>query len=280
VSLDLLALIGKAQRDAVRKAAESQAALARTNAHIAEAEQQSGMELRSPAGSPVSANPATRQEGLFRAEFAARSAEQRAAATLALAVEKLSTVLDEFRSAESESRAELEAARADLSQTMAAAAEHKHQVSQLVARERAAIDDKGESFYQGCACGLGLGCLGLAGYVVLTIVMIFTGRQSGPDSPFGAVFLTLFVVPIGVAAILQILYGLKRMMVEAEMKAKLRAADELCEKVVERAKSAHSGIEPGLELKLREAEAAAKKAQAALACLTGPPDAAPDATSS
>lgn len=263
MSVDLLSLVVEAQRSAVKNLAERSAATAAVSEKLRKAQEETGLEFLPPAPQyPDSASGAA--STLFGATFAARAFDHQAHVLVGAAVVKLSKELESRRALASECQGQIDRAAEELALTVEAARAHKLRVSQSVAKEREELNDQGDSFYQGCGLGLGMGCLSLSGYILLTVATAFAGRGTGTGSPMAALFLTMFVVPIGVAALLQIVFGLKRAMVESELKARVARADEACELCVEKARQAHASLQPELRAALEEAAACAAKIEKVL----------------
>jgi hypothetical protein len=275
MNLGIVGWVNRVQRDAVRNADKAQAALVEVFAKVKQAEAESGMELVPPL--PVKPGQEEGPSSLFDAAFAAGRATRQASEAFNIAVVALQSELTERQERVAECRATLEAVEEERSQTLDAAQKHKQAVAQMVAREIAALDDKGESFQHGCACGLAFGCLALGAYIAFTVVMIFVGRQTSADSPIGVIFMTLFVAPIGISVLLQLVFSLKRMMVESELAAKKRQAEDLCEVLSEKAAGTFKSKQPALVKDLEEAEKEAGKIETALKGLTGVTEDAPAA---
>ena len=263
MSLDLVTLVIEAQRRAAKSLADRNAALASVAERLAQAQEETGLELHPPAsdtGKPAPASPST----LFAAAFAARAAEYQAHVAVGAAIVRLTQELEARKATATERQDEIDKAAQELAQAVEAAKAYKRRVGESAGKDREKLDDQGDTFYQGCALGLGMGCLSLGGYILLTVIMVFAGRATATTSPLGVLFLTMFVVPIGVAALMQLAFGLKRSMVEAELKARVRAAEDACERRIEQARAAHGKREPELKTALDEATDATKKIEAAL----------------
>jgi len=171
-------------------------------------------------------------------------------------------------------KAECEAAETQKAVSVSAAIEHKRRVIEDVNEQRAILNNRGDSIQQGCACGLILACVVLAGYLAYNFVLAFTGRKTQIAEPLNVLFLTLFVLPVSVTLIAQMVYSMKRFMVESEFKTRIHQATVLCEKAIEQAENRHRSVEPGLKQRLDQAAAGAEKVKEALRSLgisTDPP---------
>jgi hypothetical protein len=267
MNLGVVSWINRVQREAIREAEKARAAQSEMHEKLRQAEGAGGMELLPPApgGPPKEDGP----ENLFESAYSARRIRRLTEQTFDAAVATLKTELELRRQTVDECRSKLEVAEEERTQTSSAAQNHKQAVAAMVAREIASLDDKGEGFQHGCAYGLGFGCLALALYIAYTVVTIFLGRQTVTDSPIGVVFLTLFVAPIGISVLLQLVFSLKRMMVESELAAKLREAEELCDILTDKADGAFRSKQPELARELEQSEKEAGKIEAALKGLIG-----------
>lgn len=208
--------------------------------------------------------------GLFECQLLHRFLDASKKSIRQAAVAHLEAELQRRLALASQRKAECEAAETQKEMSVSAAIAHKRQVIDDINEQRAILNDRADSIQQGCACGLILACVVLAAYLAYNFVLAFTGRQTQIAEPLNVLFLTLFVLPVSVTLIAQMLYSMKRFMVEAEFKAKIHQATVLCEKAIEQAESRHRSVEPGLRRRLEEAEAAAEKVKEALRSLGVP----------
>jgi len=213
--------------------------------------------------------------GLFSCQLLRRYLEASKNTIRQAAVAHLQAELQRRQALAAERKAEFDAADAQKSMSVAAALEHKRQVIEDVNEQRAILNDHGDSIQQGCACGLILACVVLAGYLAYNFMLAFAGKQTHVSAPLNVLFLTLFMLPVSVTLIAQMIYSMKRFMVEAELKARIHQATMLCEKAIEQAENRYRSVEPSLRQKRDQAEADVQLVKEALRSLGVETDPAP-----
>lgn len=210
--------------------------------------------------------------GLFNCQLLNRFLETSKKTIRQTAVAHLQTELQLRLALAEQCKAECESAEAQKSSTVSAAIEHKRLVVEDVNEQRAILNNRGDSIQQGCACGLILACIVLAGYLIYNFVLAFTGKQSQVAAPLNVLFLALFVLPVSITLIAQMIHSMKRFMVESEFKSRIHQATILCEKAIEQAEDRHRSLEPTLKQRLNQAISDADVVNAALRSLGVEPD--------
>jgi hypothetical protein len=202
------------------------------------------------------ANEALKQiaeSGLFRCAFLNRYLQRSSASILNYAITLLNEELSVRTLTAGERQAEFEVETAQRTNQVESALQYKRSVAAAVSRERIALDDKEGVVQQGCACGLVLGCLFLGLYLGFTFLMVMLGKEVAGDSPIGIIFLSMVVAPLGISLLMQLFAGTKRWMVEADLNAKMKQAEGICDKAIEQAETRYRSQEPGLKMRLDEA---------------------------
>lgn len=218
--------------------------------------------------------------GLFGCQLLHRFLESSKNTIRQAAVAHLQAELQRRLALAAERKAECEAADTQKEMSVSAAIEHKRRVIEDINEQRAILNNRGDSIQQGCACGLILACIVLAGYLAYNFVLAFTGRQTQVAAPLNVLFLTLFVLPVSITLIAQMVYSMKRFVVESEFKTRIHQATILCEKAIEQAESRYRSLEPTLKNRLDQAVADAEQVKAALRSLGVEPDPTPTEPSS
>ncbi len=210
--------------------------------------------------------------GLFNCQLLNRFLETSKKTIRQTAVAHLQTELQLRLALAEQCKAECERAEAQKSVSVSAAIEHKRRVVEDVNEQRAILNNRGDSIQQGCACGLTLACIVLAGYLAFNLVLGFSGRQTQMASSMNLLFLALFALPVSITLIAQMVHSMKRYMIESELKTRIHQATILCEKAIEQAEDRHRSIEPTLKQKLNQAISDADVVKAALRSLGVEPD--------
>jgi len=119
----------------------------------------------------------------------------------------------------------------------------------------------------GCMTSLSIGCGGMILYVAATLALSWAKVRLGPETTVGKIILGLIALPLVLGAVLQILAGIKRAALEAEMWKRIEVARQQYDQTAEATASAFSERLPSLRKALEEAEAASSRARAALEVL-------------
>lgn len=205
--------------------------------------------------------------GLLKCEFFHRFLESSKQTIRQAAISRLQAELQRRIDLAEACKSEFEAADSHKAMSVTAALAHKRRVADEINEQRAILSDKGDSIQQGCACGLIIACIVLGGYLAVNFVLAFTGRQTHIAAPLNVLFLTLFVLPVSVTLMAQIIHGMKRFMVESDFKTKMHQASILCDKAIEQAEDRYRNVEPALKRQLAEAQSEVDKVKAALKTL-------------
>lgn len=164
------------------------------------------------------------------------------------------------------SRAALEGYQA---QKERALAEVKSVRDRAEAEARAEMERRFEEsrLQSGCTTSLSIGCGGMILYVIATLALSWANLRIGPETSIGKVLLGLIALPLVAGAVFQVLAGIKRAALEAEMWKKIETARDEYERSSAATAEAFAARLPGLRQALSEAEAAAARARSALEVL-------------
>jgi hypothetical protein len=119
----------------------------------------------------------------------------------------------------------------------------------------------------GCTTSLSIGCGGMILYVAATIALSWANVRIGPETTIGKVILGFVALPLAAGAVFQVLAGIKRAALEAEMWKRIEAARREYDQQAEATAAAFADRLPALRKALEDAEAASARAKSALEVL-------------
>jgi tetratricopeptide (TPR) repeat protein len=207
-----------------------------------------------------------RSDDLLAAVQADAAARSRASETLEFARRRL----HEMVSHHGQQAAGVEAeAGAALRQRNALLEQAQAQRESVAVQGRASLEaslPSPDRLQQGCGIAMGWGCLGFFAYLIAAFA-VGAGVAIGPETTAGKLILAVIALPVALAALAQVAFGLRRAALEADLQRRVDEARQECERALAAADAAYKRSLAPIRERLDAAQAMSAKLQDAMELL-------------